>query len=227
MLRTVRAFIQRLQLRPSEAVLFVLGALLAVYRLITVLFPIPSPPGDLFVPALAVILAGLYLTEKWRTWTGKPVLRMDSTLEKDHVAGCYRLRFWNDKGPVCKPRVRVERVVSNHGKQLAQPLPIELEWTHHPEGPAELGPRDVGGETVAVLLLRPWPWHSGTPARVYLFGHQHNPEVGSVSDFIGGWVDVDISAYSPDYNTERIERRFRFFYDENEQPMFFRPEPQN
>lgn len=41
---------------------------------------------------------------------------------------------------------------------------------------------------------------------------------------VGGWFEVEVSAYSPDYNTDRIERRFRFYYDENEAPMFFRPE---
>jgi hypothetical protein len=48
-----------------------------------------------------------------------------------------------------------------------------------------------------------------------------------VSDFVGGWFDVTVSAYSPEYNTDRIERRFRFNYDEHEAPMFFRPEVLN
>ena len=59
---------------------------------------------------------------------------------------------------------------------------------------------------------------------VHLFGHNNQPAIGSVADFVGGWFDVLVWAYSPEYNTDRIERRFRFYYDENEAPMFFRPD---
>ena len=220
----MRGFLRRHGIHPVEAILLLVGALLPVYKLITLAVPVPTLPPEFYLPALCVILAGLYLTEKVRSWTGKPALRMDSTIEKDQSVACFRLRLWNDRGPICKPRVRVERVVNDHGMQLVQALPLELEWTHHPEGPAELGPRDTGGETVAVARLSPWPWQSGTPLRVHLFGHNNQPEIGIVADFVGGWFDVTVSAYSPEYNTDRIERRFRFYYDENEAPMFFRPE---
>jgi hypothetical protein len=223
-MRKVRAFLRRHGFHPVEALLLVLGALASVYKLLTLVAPVPTLPPGLYLPALTVILAGLYLTEKWRSRTGKPALRMDSTVEKDQAFGCFRLRLWNDRGPVCKPRVRVESVVNDHGRQLVQALPLELEWTHHPEGPAALGPGDVGGDTVAIALHSPWPWQAGTPARVYLYGHKNRLEIGSVRDFVGGWFEVTVSAYSPDYNTDRIERRFRFYYDENEAPMFFRPE---
>jgi hypothetical protein len=220
----MRGFLRRHGFHPVEAILLAVGALLPVYKLITVAVPAPALPPEFYLPALCAILAGLYLTEKLRSATGKPVLRMDSTIEKDQSVACFRLRLWNDRGPICKPRVRVERVVNDHGMHLVQALPLELEWTHHPEGPAELGPRDTAGETVAVAILSPWPWGAGTPLRVHLFGHNNAPEIGSVSDFVGGWFDVTVSAYSPEYNTDRIERRFRFYYDENETPMFFKPE---
>jgi hypothetical protein len=220
----MRAFLQRHGLHPVEAVLLVVGALLPIYKLITLAVPAPTLPPELYLPALTVILAGLYLTEKVRAWTGKPVIRMDSIIEKDQDVGCFRLRLWNDRGPFCKPRVRVERVVNNHGMQLVQALPLELEWTNHPEGPAELGVQDTAGETVAVACLSPWPSQAGTPLRVHLYGHANHPAIGSVADFVGGWFDVTVSAYSPQYNTDRIERRFRFNYNENEAPMFFNPE---
>src|SRR5205823_2547340 len=186
--------------------------------------PAVGLPQDFYLAALTVILLVLYTSEKVPSWVGKPGLRMDSQIERDQIVGCYRLRLWNDRGPVCKPRVRIERVVNNHGQQLNQALPLELEWTHHPEGPAEVGPRDTGGETVAIALLRPWPRPADKPLMVLLYGHSNQPPIGVVRDFVGGWFEVAISAYAPDFNTQRIERTFRFYYDESEAPLFFRPE---
>jgi hypothetical protein len=198
---------------------------LPVYKLLTLLVPAPTLPPELYLPTLTVILAALYLTEKWRAWTGNPALRMDTTIEKDDSVGCFRLRFWNDHLPACKPRVIVEGVVNNHGKVLAVSLPLELERTNHQGERPALSPHDAKGESVAVVRLAPWPWQVSTPVGVYLYGQKNQLSIGTVRDFVGGWFDVDLVAYLPDFaNTDRIARRFRFYYDENEVPMFFRPE---
>lgn len=224
-LANVRGLLRRHGFHPVEAILLLVGALIPIYKVLTLVVPAPTLPPEFYLPALTVVLGALYLNEKWRARAGKPVLRMDSTIEKDQSVGCFRLRFWNDHLPACKPRVIVEGVVNNYGKVLAQSLPLELEWTNHPGERPALSPHDVKGESVAVVRLAPWPWQVSTPVGVYLYGQENQLSVGTVRDFVGGWFDVDVAAYLPDFHgTERIERRFRFYYDESEVPMFFRPE---
>jgi hypothetical protein len=85
----MRSFLRRHGIHPVEAILLVVGALLPVYKLITLALPAPTLPPEFYLPALCVILAGLYLTEKLRSWTGKPVLHMDSTIEKIRMSPAF------------------------------------------------------------------------------------------------------------------------------------------
>jgi len=52
-------FLRRHGFHPVEAVLLVLGALVPVYKPLTLVVPVPTLPPDFYLPALTVILAAL------------------------------------------------------------------------------------------------------------------------------------------------------------------------
>jgi len=150
-----------------------------------------------------------------------PALRVSDRVEVDTSVACFRLRLWNDRLPRCQPRVTADKIVNGSGESLLQAAPLELGWTHHEGRRAELGPQDRQGETVAVLWLHAWPEVAGAPTHVFLYGQPHRQSLGRLEDFQDGSIEVDVSAYAPEYDDEPIRRTLTFTYDDTA-PLKFR-----
>ena len=139
-----------------------------------------------------------------------PSLRLADRLEADSSpARCFRLRIWNDSATGTRPIVEVVQLTEQNGSSLldVSQLPLELEWTHHPEGPPILTSQDNLGQSVAVLGLNQPP--NAAEVELYVYGRRHQPGVGRVHDQLRGNIYVTVAARAPNYpDLQPITRKF-------------------
>jgi hypothetical protein len=152
-----------------------------------------------------------------------PALRLDTRLESDTAARCIRLRVWNDSASATRPDAQIVEIIDETGKSLIDrtQLPLDLEWTNHPEGPPLLSGQDATGQTVAVFGLDDAP--NAAEAVLFAFGRKHQPPIGRVHDqLLGRKITVTVAVRSPEYPEVGATVRRYVIQQEPISPLKFR-----
>ena len=139
--------------------------------------------------------------ERLRAPRPAPALRLDNRLELDTAARCIRLRVWNDSVTPTRPDAQLREIIDQEGRSMIDrtQLPLDLEWTNHPEGPPLLSSQDAMGLTVAVFGLNDAP--NAAEVVLYAFGRKHQPPIGRVHErLLGQKFSVTIAVRSPEYS---------------------------
>jgi hypothetical protein len=227
-MRTLATWLRRHSIRAVEAGALVLVFLLGLYRALGSWVALPSLSQDLALPVLCVLLLGLYVSDKWVTWTARPEIELSDRLVLDSI-NVWRFTCLN-RGKACEVRARVISATDNRGQVLIdrQHLPIELPWTHH-QGVSRLrvGPNDRLGITSALLF---YVWQAGIGQRrfksgprlaVAVYGDKWQPVLGQVSRFRNRTLSVTVAVDTPDLpELEAVEHTYHLAFDRTSAAKF-------
>jgi hypothetical protein len=152
-----------------------------------------------------------------------PALRLADILDLDTAARCIRLRVYNDSVTPTRPDAQLVEIIDQEGRAMIDrtQLPLDLEWTNHPEGPPLLSSQDAMGQTVAVFGLNDAP--NAAEVVLYAFGRKHQPPIGRVHDqLLGQKFYVTIAVRSPEYPEVGPAARRYVIQQEAMSPLKFR-----
>lgn len=132
-----------------------------------------------------------------------PALRLDDRLQLDTAAKCIRLRVFNDNATVTRPIAELVEVVGEENDSLVNraQLPLELAWTHHPEGPPPLTNQDAIGQSIKVIGIEKSLGFLAAldEEKVYAFGRARQPPIGTDTGLKGKTIYVTVAVRSPEY----------------------------
>lgn len=222
------SWLRRHSIRTGEAAWLVLVFLFGLYKALGIAIPLPSLPQEFTFPVLFILLAGLYISSKWSTWTARPRFVLSAQLQLDSL-NVWRFTCWN-KGPACEVRARVYGATDQRGNLLIdrQHLPIELPWTHKDGRRIRVGRNDRLGVTGA-LVAYGWvgglgnrPFKGGRPRYcLFLYGDAWKPPLGQVSRFRNCSLAITVVVDSPEYpDVEPTEHTYHLTFDRSSPARF-------